>query len=87
MNTGNSSINENLRAKRLLIYPNPTSGKIFIDYVASNQAKVKMYNVLGEEVLSTDFAENISVEFLPKGIYWLQIVEGNKKQTEKLMIE
>ncbi|MFY8108068.1 MAG: T9SS type A sorting domain-containing protein [Bacteroidia bacterium] len=85
--TGGSSINENLKAKRLLIYPNPTTDKIFIDYEASNQAKIKMYNVLGEEVLSTDFAENISVEFLPKGMYWLQILDGVTKKTEKLKIE
>ncbi len=84
--TGGSSINENLKANRLLIYPNPSTGKIFIDYEASNQTKVKMYNVLGEEVLSTDFAENISVEFLPKGIYWLQILDGENKVTRKIIL-
>jgi hypothetical protein len=71
----------------LLIYPNPSTGKIFIDYEASNQAKIKLYNVLGEEVLATDFAENISVEFLPKGMYWLQIIDVAGKLTEKIILE
>lgn len=85
--TGGSSINENLKAKRLLIYPNPSTGKIFIDYEASNQAKIKLYNVLGEEVLATDFAENISVEFLSKGMYWLQIIDEAGKLIEKIILE
>jgi len=84
--SGGSSINESIGAKTLLIYPNPTTGKIYIDYQASNNAKIKMYNVIGEEVLSTDFTENISVEFLPKGMYWLQILDGENKVTRKIIL-
>ncbi len=87
ISSGNSSVKENSETNKFLVYPNPSNGKIFIDGKASNKARIKIYNVLGEEVLSLDYTDSISLEFLPKGIYWLNIIDDKQKLTSKIVLD
>ena len=58
----------------------------------SNQTNLKLYNLLGKEVLSTTLANNantqsISTEGLSAGIYVVKLESANNLQTKKLIIK
>ncbi|MDB9712432.1 T9SS type A sorting domain-containing protein [Flavobacteriaceae bacterium] len=58
----------------------------------SNQTNLKLYNILGKEVLSTTLANNtntqtISTEGLSAGIYVIKLESGNNLLTKKLIIK
>ena len=58
----------------------------------SNQTNLKLYNILGKEVLSTTLANNtntqtISTEGLSTGIYVVKLESGNDLLTKKLIIK
>jgi hypothetical protein len=57
-----------------------------------NQTNLKLYNLLGKEVLSTTLANNantqsISTEELSTGIYVIKLESGNDLLTKKLIIK
>jgi hypothetical protein len=72
---------------KLLIYPNPSSGKIAIFSQNQSQCNITILNMMGTEVLR-DYSFNKETELelshLPKGIYILKI---NKSWTHKLVLE
>jgi len=51
----------------------------------SNQLKVVIYNVLGKEVLHTSITNSIDVSHLENGIYILQLSDGVKIATQKII--
>ncbi|HWY98113.1 MAG TPA: glycoside hydrolase family 44 protein, partial [Bacteroidia bacterium] len=76
----------------LVIYPNPSSGVYTVELkVNSEQLKVEVYNMLGEQVYSqysipnTQFSLNLSNS--PNGIYILRIESANGVVTKKLIKE
>jgi hypothetical protein len=66
------------------IYPNPfnTSTTLLINDVSKiNKAELKMYNVLGEEVLNEMLSKQsntFETGNLPSGIYIYKIISNNK---------
>ena len=60
------------------IYPNPSSGSITILGIYEKQA-YKIYNLMGAEVLkgSINFNENIEIQHLKRGLYFLKLENGN----------
>ncbi len=61
----------------VIIYPNPTSGKVSIHFIENQHAvSVRLINNLGQEVMTESFKENETVSFDVKaqsGIYWLEV--------------
>ena len=58
----------------------------------SNQTNLKLYNILGKEVLSTTLANNtntqtVSTQGLSAGIYVIKLESGNNTITKKLIIK
>ena len=75
----------------LLIYPNPVSEKINLEFSGDIKNRIiKIYNSFGEELFSknigTDNSTYISTENLNSGIYYLEIVGNNHSRTEKMII-
>ena len=66
------------------IYPNPTSD---IVYVEGNytQLKVVIYNVLGKEILNKSITNRIDISHLDNGVYILQLSDGVKLSTRKII--
>jgi hypothetical protein len=74
------------------IYPNPTSGKIYfsVDQKISDYY-IRISNTMGQEVLKKIVRPDIpihelNIESLPKGIYSVQLICGNKISGNKLMV-
>ncbi|HLF50734.1 T9SS type A sorting domain-containing protein [Flavobacterium sp.] len=72
----------------LSMYPNPLSGKILNFSSAANaDMSIKVYDVLGKEVLSSKVINNtVVVSNLNSGVYIVKITEEGKTATRKLII-
>ena len=83
---GITSMNSN----NFTLYPNPSSSIIHIDFNAAAQRKIEIYSVVGDLITTseTNKSENeLSISNLENGVYFLRITEGEKNQTEKLIIQ
>jgi len=72
----NSSFNSN----QIIIYPNPTTGKIYTTLNPSDIQKVFIYDPFGRLV-----SETLNLENLPSGIYLIKIMTINKTYFEKIV--
>lgn len=73
----------------LTMYPNPLKGNtLFITSTANAEMNVKIYNVLGKEVLSTKVNNtSVDVSNLASGVYIVKVTEEGKTATRKLVIQ
>ncbi|MBT3547701.1 MAG: DUF5011 domain-containing protein, partial [Flavobacterium sp.] len=72
--------NENLK---FIMYPNPTSDKLYIKGL--NNYDLKVYNRLGQIILKANNTHAIDVSSLPVGIYLLEVSDGVKSSTKKFI--
>jgi len=74
-----------------LVYPNPTTGNFILEKRGESKGEisVKVFNLLGEVVLSSDFYGMRTYEFLfakmPPGLYFIRIDAGGQWETIKLV--
>lgn len=83
----------------LSLFPNPVKEKLNISFNANTNGtlKGKLFNVTGAEVPFTTLDENyemgeVSITYIlptriPRGIYLLELIYGNKKSIHKIIIE
>ncbi|WP_223032650.1 T9SS type A sorting domain-containing protein [Hanstruepera marina] len=71
------------------VYPNPvTSGIVNITSTSNEAIGVKVYDILGKQVLATEVSNNIlNVSSLKAGIYILNINQSGNVSTKKLIIK
>lgn len=82
-----------LPERDLQIFPNPTSGHVFINdnRMAGNQVQIMIFDLPGKEIFTKNYPElasnqlNLDLSFLQNGIYFLTIVVNNEPQTVKLI--
>jgi hypothetical protein len=71
------------------MYPNPASGLVYINHLEGNST-VKILSVDGKTLLTqqlTGLTEtSIDISRLEKGIYFVQLMQNEKNQTEKLIV-
>lgn len=72
------------------IYPNPTKGELNINNIALDKATV--YNSLGQLVKSftlnnANTDNTINLSGLPKGIYYIYLINGDAASAKKVIIE
>jgi hypothetical protein len=75
----------------MVVYPNPSSDIIYvkIEELQANTA-LKIYNVMGTEVGSkaiTEELSEISVSNLETGIYMIEIIQGNNRSVERIVVQ
>ncbi|KAF2511138.1 T9SS type A sorting domain-containing protein [Flavobacterium arcticum] len=77
--------NESINA--VMLYPNPTTGNIYIKGLENKTFNVSIYTVLGQEIKHFDNVLNntISVSDLSKGAYFLKIDYNNSFKTIKIV--
>ena len=66
------------------IYPNPTSDIVFIEGNYS-QLKVVVYDILGKQVMNKSITNSIDISQLEKGVYILQLSDGAKLTTQRII--
>ncbi|MDA3910616.1 MAG: T9SS type A sorting domain-containing protein [Bacteroidales bacterium] len=80
------SINSNI-SETMVIYPNPANNVLNIENAQG--AKVSVYNMIGQELLSANVNNNmhaINVSELPEGSYIVRIANGAEIKTQKFNI-
>ena len=66
------------------IYPNPSSD---IVYIEGNYTKLKVvvYDILGKQVMNKSITNHIDISQLDKGVYILQLSDGVKLTTQRIL--
>ena len=92
--TASTMSNEDATTNLLNVFKLDRNNFITVEGLAteSNQTNLKLYNLLGKEVLSTTLLNNnntqtISTEGLSAGIYVIKLESGNNLLTKKLIIK
>ena len=81
---------EETKNKKITIYPNPASGKIFADGLKSKNNSVEIINIEGKKVLDTKVNEDGSIDIsqLNSGVYFVTIKSENIKiYSQKLVVK
>ena len=66
------------------IYPNPSSDTVYIDGNYT-QLKVVVYDILGKQVMNKSITNSIDISQLEKGVYILQLSDGVKLTTQRII--
>ena len=77
----------NVEAINVAIYPNPASEELRIEN--AENANIRIFNILGKEVYSTDRAANlerVNVKDFAKGTYFVRIEKEGKVASQKVLI-
>ena len=69
------------------IYPNPAQDQFEITNFNSTSSNIRIYNVLGEQVLYQENKKTIDVSGLKAGSYIVKISTDNTTSTQKLIIK
>jgi hypothetical protein len=75
-------------SENLTIYPNPFRSKLSIIKESSGIAVCSLMSVAGEKISSFVLSGSstvINLEYLPKGVYFLQYMENGKKVAKKII--
>jgi ELWxxDGT repeat protein len=78
---------DNELASNLKMYPNPTTGKITIDYLFESPATYSVYDVTGKTIASGKLHNNTFEINAQKGIYFVKIESNNKSTYKKIIKE
>jgi len=77
------------------IYPNPNNGNFSIQFNSNsgNEIKVNVHDISGRQIISKSyqntgmFSENIQMNNIQKGIYIVTVLDGDVKETKKIVIQ
>jgi len=86
---------KNLKMDDLNYYPNPNSGKFTLQFTADKRpTEIKITSLDGKEIYSEklssfegSYQNEIDLSGQKRGIYLLQIIQGNKASNKKIIIE
>lgn len=78
-----------------VLYPNPNKGNFNIQFtsVSSNGVKVLVHDLLGRKLFenkfesNSNFNENIQLKNVQPGLYLLTVIDGDRKEVRKIVIE
>ena len=76
---------DDFNTKTIELYPNPVSNILNIKGIATFEQSIIIYNVLGQEMLTTKGTNQIDLSSLTNGIYFVLITDGIKISNYKLI--
>ena len=81
----NSSLSlETPKSSEFIIYPNPSSDIVYVEGNYS-QLKVVVYDILGKQVMKESITNTLNISQLEKGVYILQLSDGAKVTSERII--
>ncbi|MCC6252257.1 MAG: CotH kinase family protein [Bacteroidia bacterium] len=78
------------QGQKLIVYPNPAQEKITIQSSSNDLKLVKIYNILGHEVLQTmasGMQSDINLSDLSEGIYFVKATQNGEEFSHKIIIQ
>ncbi|MGL2965189.1 zinc-dependent metalloprotease [Flavobacterium sp. XGLA_31] len=87
--------NSEFEISNVSVYPNPNRGNFNIqfDNPAASEIKVVVYDMRGRKIFENNYAnqatfnENIQLENAQAGVYLVNVIDGSKKVTKKIVVE
>lgn len=78
-----------------VVYPNPNKGNFNVQFTAKSSAEIKIlvHDILGRKLFENEFEnksnfdENIQLKNIQSGVYLLTVIDGNRKDVRKIVIE
>ena len=88
-NTGLSieDLNSDFQIK---IYPNPSTDKVFFEWVSVNPIFINLYTITGQHILTSKLSKQnneIDISQLSNGLYFIHITDNKKNRVEKIILE
>jgi hypothetical protein len=85
-----TGINTIVQNNSIVVYPNPTSGSITVDFGTHYSGKISVFNALGQELLNKNVRETESLTFdlgsYAKGIYLVKLrAESGQEKVIKIL--
>ncbi|RZK12820.1 MAG: T9SS type A sorting domain-containing protein [Flavobacterium sp.] len=85
---------ETFGLKDFKLYPNPNTGNFSIEFNSetSNDIKISVYDIQGRQILDKTyqntgmFSQNVQLNTVQAGIYLVNINDGDRKETRKIII-
>ena len=78
----------------LSVYPNPTHGTFFVqiaDLDTQANYQVKVVDLIGKVLIEREISANERAQFdlstAPKGIYFVQIIQGKEKIIKRVVVQ
>lgn len=85
-NNASLSTIENTKTSKIIVYPNPTSDRFFVQGL--NSGNIQVYDLNGRIVINEKYNEKgINISALSKGVYVVKITDKNINFSEKLIIK
>ncbi|HET8810277.1 MAG TPA: T9SS type A sorting domain-containing protein [Flavobacteriaceae bacterium] len=78
-------INEIKYNKKPILYPNPTTGKLNIDYKDIQQ--ILIFGLNGKLIAKFETSPQIDLSGIPKGLYFVKLINGEQTFLSKLVLE
>jgi hypothetical protein len=83
--------------KEFAVYPNPTSGALTVTLETLNgdapEMKIKVFSLIGQEMLSETISPfsgvkrmTLDLGKLPKGIYMIEVSDGEKSRIKRVSV-
>ena len=72
------------------VYPNPSDGIFNLNLADENIYTVNVYNMMGQKIYENDHVINqhrIDIKDYPKGIYYIEVSNGEFKRSHKVTIQ
>ena len=70
------------------IFPNPSTGIVYVSQENSVPSEVKVYTILGKKVYSNTLTNTLKLDLsmFNNGVYFIEIKSGNETMTERLIL-
>lgn len=87
-----SDVQEEARPNEIKIYPNPSTGIVYLHPNSDKSSSIRVFDVQGRLVLrrlvrSGNNRVTLDLSYLNKGIYFIELIEPGRKQISKLVIQ
>lgn len=85
---GNVGIQSYSDDRELLLYPNPSSDQLHLGISYSGKVGIQMINLYGEVIREeiVDVKTPLDISFLPSGIYFLKIRQGDRRWMKRFVV-
>lgn len=80
---------EDMEKENITVYPNPATNMVNVNLAGDKEAKVQMFNLVGQQVYNgtaTNTA-SINVSNMKAGVYMLKVSQNGKVYTSKVVVK
>lgn len=83
----NTGLEKNPNEKLIHVYPNPFESNIYLEMEQAHEVNYVIYSLEGKKIISSEvFGDNyIELHNLSNGMYYLHLLNGDKKQIVKIV--